>query len=113
VDERREITWLIHNLETIIPCHECRMHVREFKKSVPIAGEYGLWFWQLHESVNQRLGKPGFTYTPDIGSGIHVRNSWKIYTNILRESILLGSVKGDSVKDYTRHIGLWAGFAGV
>ena len=114
IDERREVTWLIKHLEDVIPCRECRTHVAKFKKQVvfEVSG-VGPWIWKLHESVNERLGKASVTFTPDIGSGVNIRQSWKIYLNSLHESVLTGSVKGSCLKDFNHHVGLWAGFAGV
>ena len=115
-DEAREARWLIDHLESIIPCAECRTHVKEFKKTQPIPGhvsEYSEWLWRLHDSVNERLCKidrPPFT--PDLGLKINIRESWKVYVYTLRDSLLRGDVKGVYVKDYTRHIGLWLGFSG-
>ena len=109
IDEKREISWLLNNLETIIPCQECRTHYRNYKKTVSLE-KYDEWIWQLHESVNQKLGKDGVPFSVDIGEPISVRQSWKIYKNILREYVL---ANGSVMNEYGRHIGLWAGFAGI
>jgi len=113
VDVTREYIWLIQHMETIIPCKECRDHVKAFKKEVPPPAEpdEGAWFWALHESVNTRLGKPAVVYSVDIGSGVSVKELWKVYKDTLRDSLISGSVNGVALKEYGRHIGLWAGFA--
>ena len=117
IDEIRELRWLLENLESVVPCNECRIHIKEYKKGSPIpesAGEYGIWLWNFHEAVNKRLGKTAdIPFTPELGASTRVRESWKQYVYILRDSVLSGHVKGSSVKDFTRRIGLWAGFAGV
>ena len=113
VDVTREYIWLIQHMEKIIPCKECRDHVKAFKKKVPppTGPDEGSWFWALHESVNERLGKPAVIYSADIGSGIIVKELWKVYKDTLRDSLISGSVNGLALKEYGRHIGLWAGFA--
>jgi len=114
IDEKREVIWLIKHLEDIIPCRECRTHITAFKKREGFNNSgVGPWIWQLHESVNERLGKVSVPFTTDIGSRVNIRQTWKIYLNTLHESILMGSVKGSAVKDYNRRVGLWAGFAGL
>jgi len=114
IDEKREIIWLIKHLEDIIPCRECRMHISAFKKKMPFeVSEAGAWIWQLHDTVNERLEKTRYPFTPDIGSTVNIRQSWKAYYKTLHESVLTGSVKGSCLKDYHHHVGLWAGFAGI
>lgn len=112
-DLTREYLWLIHHMETIIPCKECREHVKAFKKKVspPVEPDAGSWFWALHESVNARLGKPAVMYSAHIGSEVCVKELWKVYKYTLRNAILKGSVNGQALKEYGRHIGLWMGFA--
>jgi hypothetical protein len=113
VDVTREYVWLIQHMETIIPCKECRDHVKAFKKELPppAGPDEGSWFWALHESVNERLGKPAVIYSADIGSDVSVKELWKVYKHTLRDSLISGSVNGLALKEYGRHIGLWAGFA--
>jgi len=111
-DVTREYVWLMNNIEIVIPCVHCVVHVREFKKDhpSPTGLDGGVWLWELHESVNKKLGAVGIPYSPEIGSGTNVDESWKIYKNILSDSLVAGHVSGASVKDYGRRLGLWRGF---
>ena len=111
-DVTREYIWLMNNIEMVIPCVNCVEHVREFKKKhpSPITIDGGFWLWELHESVNKYLGAVGIPYSAEIGFGTNVIESWKIYKNILSDSLVAGHVSGASVKDYGRRLGLWSGF---
>ena len=110
IDERRVFIWLIDNLDTVLPCQECRAHFREVRKKVVLEDNYAEWIWRLHEAVNEKLGKVGVPFTEDLGSGVNVKETWKIYKNLLHEYVLTNST---AMKEYTRGLGLWAGFAGV
>lgn len=55
----------LHNLD--LPCPECRSHYKEYITERPIniiqtrdAGQR--WIFDLHNSVNKRLGKPLYPY---------------------------------------------------
>ena len=70
-DEKQRWLFLLNNFSTIIPCRECKIHARvwiedhpptEFKSLAPEERKPWLraYFYALHESVNERLGKPAF-----------------------------------------------------
>lgn len=68
-DEERAWPLFVKTLPAMIPCPFCRSHLEESIKATPFAlpMDYFEWktyiplyFYTLHESVNQRLGKPSF-----------------------------------------------------
>jgi hypothetical protein len=114
-DTQREIEWLMNNLETIVPCPECRMHIETYRKINPISHGKGLgkWIWDLHESVNKRLGKPAGPAYPDILiSKGNLHQLWKEYTKSVFESVQMGNLPGKNITAYARHLFLWKGFSG-
>jgi hypothetical protein len=71
-DERRGWAHIFKLTAEIIPCQACREHYKEYLlehpvitvATMPYAGlrEWlRTWFWEFHESVNARLGKPSFS----------------------------------------------------
>lgn len=118
IDEMRELKWMFDHLESIVPCKECRDHIQKYKKLNPppfgASGQTQLWVWQFHEEVNARLEKPSTTpFTPDLGkptNNAKLLETWKTYNDVLRDSLLTGSVKGDNMKEFSRHFRLWIGF---
>lgn len=113
-DEERELKWLFNNLESVIPCAECRKHLVEYRRAHPVpdgAEGFGAWVWTFHNAVNERLGKAqvpftGATVTP--AAAANPKELWKKYISILRNSI-----KADYIHMFGRHLRLWASFAGV
>jgi hypothetical protein len=116
VDEVREMKWMIDHLESIVPCKECRDHIQKYKRANPAPQApqgVQLWFWQFHEDVNARLEKPSTAFTEDIGkpsNNAKLLELWKTYTDILRDSLLMGHVKGENIKEFHRHFRMWMGF---
>jgi hypothetical protein len=112
-DEQREILWLLKNLESIIPCEECRKHIGFYKKdSFPKSSEeVGAWIWTFHEAVNERLGKPeGPPFTKILGEATDIRETWKEYNEILKKELLLGNCRSELVGGWRRHFQLWITF---
>jgi len=112
-DELRELQWMVANLETIVPCQECRKHIDEYRRHMPPpsdAGEtagYNFWFWNFHEAVNHRLGKEGITFETLMSlKQVGVFEAWKEFTRVVRIPSLI-------LKNFERHLRLWAGFAGI
>lgn len=68
-DEGRAWPLFVKELTQILPCPYCRDHLEEYSKQHPFVlpeNQY-MWkiyipdyFYDLHEAVNQRLGKPSF-----------------------------------------------------
>ena len=68
-DEQRAWPLFVKELPSAISCPYCRDHLLEYQKQNPfvLPSDYFEWktyipeyFYQLHESVNQRLGKSSF-----------------------------------------------------
>jgi hypothetical protein len=71
-DEKRQWKNIIDGLPKIIPCPSCREHAEEWIRAHPIfdlktpmnSSDLHVWlvdwFYEFHESVNRRLGKPSF-----------------------------------------------------
>ena len=112
VDEIRELLWIVNNLESIIPCQECRKHLGEYRRLRPplaAAEDYNSWFWNFHEAVNTRLGKVGGVSLKDIivaQNQKKVLEAWKEFARVVKIPIV-------ALKGFERHIRLWAGFAGI
>jgi hypothetical protein len=53
---------LLSNLRYSLPCPHCKKHYQQYYSSHPIASftKEGVrrWLYELHQSVNQRIGKP-------------------------------------------------------
>lgn len=112
-DEEREVLWLIRNLESIIPCLECRKHIAEYKKKgIPRSSkEVGKWIWEFHEAVNERLGKSkGPDFSEDLGKNIDLGFAWQNFYETLKKEILLGNCKGKEVADWYTHFKKWTLF---
>jgi hypothetical protein len=62
--KKQELLHFIESLQLLLPCEECRLHFQEYiqlhnpKKAQNLA----YWTFDLHNSVNQRIGKPQFSY---------------------------------------------------
>jgi hypothetical protein len=113
-DEDREFRWLLANLESIVPCPECRNHIEEYKKShaLPLTtGEFGEWIWKFHTAVNERLGKEIVVpWSPSIGHTTSITQTWRAYQKCIQESIQKGNVKGEAIRQWGYHLGLWISF---
>jgi hypothetical protein len=109
VDENREALWLLQHLECIIPCPECRQHIKMYRKKhglPPNSNGVGIWIWNLHEAVNQRLGKPpGPPFSSVKGDGIW--KQWLAYMNCVQESFQVGHLHQIEVKEWKRHLHHW------
>ena len=114
-DARRELDWIINHLDTIVPCPECRHHIESHIKRYPIVSEknIGRWIWNLHESVNEQLGKPkGPSYEEIVISKGNLHSLWKEYASSIYESVQMGNLPGKNLSEYARHLFLWKGFLG-
>lgn len=112
IDEKREIVWLLQHLEYIIPCPECKGHIKAYRKVEEIpkeSKEIGAWLWTFHEAVNERLGKgegPPFTHT--LGEGKPLQKLFKEYIAFIQESFTIaGHLQLQQVKEWNRHFHLW------
>ena len=115
IDEAREIKWLLEHLESIVPCPECRQHIKNYRQvtGIPVnTYDTGEWLSKFHNAVNTRLQKAEVAYTNDLGSGINILDAWVSYQNVLKESAMRGTVRGEALKEWNRHLRMWMGFSG-
>ena len=73
-DERRALIRMMKSLEKVIPCPSCKEHYEVYLKQHPVdkvimTTPYSdintyikTWFWELHNWVNESLGRPIFSY---------------------------------------------------
>jgi hypothetical protein len=117
-DSKREVDWLLGNLETIVPCVECRLHIEEYRRTAGLPSslkEVGLWVWNFHEAVNKRIGKIGIEFSDELGQiekGETLRNLWMNYTTEIFQSVQMGQLPGVGIKNFKLHLFLWKGFCG-
>ena len=74
-DEKRQWTLFVQMLPNILPCPHCREHAQEYLKAHPFADAIKPlslaafhtfvvdYFYDFHEAINTRLGKPSFDKT--------------------------------------------------
>ena len=71
-DEQRAWPLFVKTLAPVIPCPYCREHFQEYLTKNPFTLPISyldwktyipMYFYSLHESVNQRLGKPTFPFS--------------------------------------------------
>jgi hypothetical protein len=101
----REANWILHNLESVVPCQECRKHLAEYRKLFPIGEDIARWSWGFHQAVNKRLGKEGIPFEEI--KYVNVKASWGEYKEIMKSYMLLNRVKGMYVREFGRHLMLW------
>jgi hypothetical protein len=112
-DEDREAIWLIKNLESIIPCAECRKHIAAYKKeSTPKRSEeIGEWIWKFHEAVNERLNKPrGPSFTQELGMDTDLKEAWNDYNKVMKKELIVGNCVAEKYNQWLRHFNLWRTF---
>jgi hypothetical protein len=100
-DERRALIRVMKSLVKVIPCPSCKEHYEVYLKEHPVdkailERPYGdlkayvkTWFWELHNWVNESLGRPLFPYndlTPTYKS-VNLRAQMKILDAPMRKAI--------------------------
>lgn len=119
-DEEREAMWILIHIEYCIPCKECIDHIFQFKKKVPIpksADSIQEWICALHNSVNEKLGKPIVEFSSDQEpetsdsqsqeEGQDILTAWNTYLATIHDAIVLGQVSGPHLREFKRHMFLW------
>ncbi len=116
-DEKRELAWLFSHLESIVPCPECRKHIEEYRKGNPLPSEtrdIGEWIWKFHEAVNQRLSKPAGPVLEEVlvqYQKVNIQKLYQDYFDCVKESVLKGTLSGDAVREWRRHLVLYWGLS--
>jgi len=100
-DERRALIRIMKSLVKVIPCPSCKEHYEVYLKEYPVdkaimdvayddLNKYvKTWFWELHNWVNESLGRPLFPYeelTPSYKS-INLRAQIKMLDAPMRKAI--------------------------
>jgi len=109
-DSERECIWLVTHMEYIIPCKECIAHYFAYKQKNHIPTQYtkiGEWLCGLHNSVNEKLGKEIVEYTCDSERIVDVKGDWLLYVECIKDSLRLGLIAGDKLREFSRHMLLW------
>ena len=102
-DERRALIRIMKSLVKVIPCPSCKEHYEVYLKEHPVDkilltisyGELKIyvkkWFWELHNWVNESLGRPLFDYadlTPTYNS-VNIRKRMRDLDVPLQKAIRL------------------------
>jgi hypothetical protein len=60
----RQFLELVDSLRNLLPCEECRLHFDDYvnENNPKKASDLAYWTFELHNSVNKRLGKPQFSF---------------------------------------------------
>ena len=91
---------LLTTLHTALPCEECRNHLKQYVELSPIVipdkyeelGQYvRKWLYDLHEAVNQRLGKTAFLQE-NIKRDTNLKNTFGVLNVIMKRAIQASSV---------------------
>lgn len=61
--DKQKIKEFYHCLEHVFLCGKCKQHYHDFLRDNPISDDMSLFPWsvKLHNSVNEKLGKPIMT----------------------------------------------------
>lgn len=102
-DETRAWKIILTTLPKALACEECRTHLTGYIGANPIvlpdkysdlAAYVRLYLYNLHESVNTRLGKPPFAFADltMVYRGINLKHAFDVLTVIVKRSILATAV---------------------
>ena len=97
--DRRQYSEFFVSLQNILPCNLCRQHYKDHLRDSPVSihldskEDLVKWCFNLHNRVNQSLGKPNFSYD-------EFRDKYrKIYSPTIIEKI----VNPDNINRYKKH----------
>jgi Erv1 / Alr family len=114
-DERRALIKVMKTLEKVIPCPSCKEHYEVYLKEHPVdktimdisytnLNSYvKTWFWELHNWVNESLGRAQFPYedlTPTYKS-VNLRLQMKVLDTPMRKAI---RIRAGQLLGYTEFI---------
>lgn len=119
-DEMRAWEKILLTTGPMLPCEECRDHYSQWLKDNPLkpfqqlpyqekAEWIRLWLYNLHSSVNRRLGKKNL-YISDIReryANVHISDELKIVDGLILRALKVGG--GTSLlkyKEWLKHIGM-------
>jgi len=115
-DEKLNWINILSKLPEIIPCDECRQHYKAYLAENPITAMKGLantdlttfvktWLWNLHSSVDKRLGKPtvAFTDLPGLYGSLNLDIQFNTLNRLEKKAVQDGQVKYNSWMLYTKY----------
>jgi len=62
--DRKNFIEFLQSLRTLLPCADCRLHFAEYldEHNPTKADNLAVWTFDFHNAVNERLGKPQFSF---------------------------------------------------
>jgi hypothetical protein len=115
-DEGRIWPLFVKSIGPMIPCPYCRDHFTEYLAANPftLPGDTAtwnvyirIWFYNFHESVNQRLGKPSFPFDQlraIYGNPQTIQANLDILEKIQQRAMKLGGVTILSWQAWVKHL---------
>ena len=117
-DERRALIRVMKSLEKVIPCPSCKEHYEVYLKEHPVDKTitqipYGelktytkTWFWELHNWVNESLGRPLFPYddlTPTYKS-VDIRQAMRDLDPVMKKAIRIRAGQFMAYAEFTKQL---------
>lgn len=116
LDQRREMIFILRDVEAVMPCQLCRNHYREWRTKNPIdqfpetQSEFRdtvrRWLFDLHENVNQSRGFISGLTLEQLGSmysGYDLKELGKQFDSLINRAIRLRAVDRDLAKRFSTH----------
>lgn len=62
--DRKKFLDFLESLRTLLPCEDCRLHFSQYleEHNPQKAENLAVWTFDFHNAVNERLGKPQFSF---------------------------------------------------
>jgi hypothetical protein len=115
-DQRREMVFVLRDVENAMPCPLCRAHYKEWRTRYPIdrfpetQSEFReavrRWLWSLHQEVNMSRGFGGDVPFEALGpmySGYDLKELGRQYDALLQRAIRLRGVEREAAKRFSTH----------
>lgn len=116
LDQRREMIFILRDIENIMPCPMCRNHYREWRSKRPIdqfpetQAEFReavrRWLFELHEEVNHSRGFESGISFEQLGpmySGYDLKELGKQFSFILNRALRLRALEREPVVRFNTH----------
>jgi len=117
-DEQRAWPLFFKELPSAIPCPYCRDHFVDYQKKTPfvLPADYFEWktyipeyFYLLHESVNQRLGKPSFpreTLSQSYKSSAALKDTLARLDTVVMRAVKMGGMSLFNYRAWVNHLNM-------
>lgn len=116
MDQRREMIFVLRDVEAVMPCQLCRNHYKDWRTRHPIdrfpesQAEFReavrQWLFELHEEVNSTHGVSSGLLIDQLGpmySGYDLKELGKQFDFLTNRSIRLRAVERESAKRFSTH----------